>query len=519
MRSEEGVQKPDLKFWQLWNMSFGFLGIQVGFGLQNANVSRIFQTLGAEIDQIPILWIAAPLTGLLVQPIVGHMSDKTWTRFGRRRPYFFIGAVLTTLALLVMPHSPQLWIAAGALWILDASINVTMEPFRAFVGDMLPERQRTTGFAMQSFFIGVGAVFASALPWILTNWFAVSNVAPPGEVPDSVRYAFYVGAFFVFCAVMWTVLTTREYPPEELDAFARQETRGAASGEGARGRAPGSYFALGGLLLLIGGTTSVLLAQIASGAISIAEQALNMNDLYIVTVGLAVFGLILIAAGLIKQRGRADNPFSEIIDDLFSMPRTMRQLALVQFFTWFALFAMWIYTTSAVAARHYGAVDASSAAFNEASNWVGVLFAVYNGVAALVAFFALPRLAATVGRKRAHAIALIAGGAGLASVFVIADPNLLWISMAGVGVAWASIVSLPYSILAGALPARKMGVYMGIFNFFIVVPQLLAASLLGVLVRYAFNGEAAYALLVGGGSLAAAALATMLVDDGDGSRA
>jgi maltose/moltooligosaccharide transporter len=232
-----------------------------------------------------------------------------------------------------------------------------------------------------------------------------------------------------------------------------------------------------------------------------------------------VFGLILIAAGLIKQRGRADNPFSEIIDDLFSMPRTMRQLALVQFFTWFALFAMWIYTTSAVATRHYGAADAASAAFNEASNWVGVLFAVYNGVAAIVAFFILPRLAAMVGRKRAHAIALIAGGAGLASVFVIADPNLLWISMAGVGVAWASIVSLPYSILAGALPARKMGVYMGIFNFFIVVPQLLAASVLGVLVRYAFDGEAVYALLVGGGSLIIAALATLLVDDGEASRA
>lgn len=513
------MQKPDLKFWQLWNMSFGFFGIQVGFGLQNANVSRIFQTLGAEIDQIPILWIAAPLTGLLVQPIIGHMSDKTWTRFGRRRPYFFIGAVLTTLALLVMPHSPHLWIAAGALWILDASINVTMEPFRAFVGDMLPERQRTAGFAMQSFFIGVGAVFASALPWILTNWFAVSNVAPPGEVPDSVRFAFYAGALFVFIAVMWTVLTTREYPPDQLDAFAHQEAKGVSPGAGARGRAAGSYFALGGLLLIVGGTTSVLLAQIASGAISIAEQALKMNDLYIVTVGLAVFGLILIAAGLIKQRGRADNPFSEIIDDLFSMPRTMRQLALVQFFTWFALFAMWIYTTSAVATRHYGAADAASAAFNEASNWVGVLFAVYNGVAAIVAFFLLPRLAAMVGRKRAHAIALIAGGAGLASVFVIADPNLLWISMAGVGVAWASIVSLPYSILAGALPARKMGVYMGIFNFFIVVPQLLAASVLGVLVRYAFDGEAVYALLVGGGSLIIAALATLLVDDGEASRA
>ncbi|MFN0024625.1 MAG: MFS transporter [Parvularculaceae bacterium] len=506
--------KPPLSFWQVWNMSFGFFGIQIGFGLQNANVSRIFQTLGAEIDQIPILWIAAPLTGLLVQPIIGHMSDKTWGRFGRRRPYFFIGAVLTTLALFIMPHSPYLWMAAGMLWIMDASINVTMEPFRAFVGDMLPDRQRTAGFAMQSFFIGAGAVFASALPWMMTNWLGVANSAAEGVVPDSVRYSFYVGAIFVLVAVLWTVFTTKEYSPEDLDAFEAAERGGAAAPvEKSAGKSAGAYMTLGGALFVLGGVATVILAQLSSGALGQAAEALKVNDLYIVSVGLGVFGLFLIAAGLIKQRGRAENAFSEIIDDMFSMPKTMRQLAIVQFFTWFALFAMWIYTTGGVAAFHYGVTDASSARFNEAGNWVGLLFAVYNGVAAIVAFFLIPIVARTIGRKATHAFNLALGGLGLVSFLFIRDPNLLWIGMIGVGFAWASIVSVPYSILSGALPTKKMGVYMGIFNFFIVIPQLLAASILGVIVRYAFDGAAIKALGVGGASLFLAAAATLAVDD------
>ena len=514
--SVKPAAKPALGFWRIWNMSFGFFGIQIGFGLQNANVSRIFQTLGAEIDQIPILWIAAPLTGLLVQPIIGHMSDKTWGRFGRRRPYFFIGAVLTTLALLFMPHSPYLWIAAGMLWIMDASINVTMEPFRAFVGDMLPDRQRTAGFAMQSFFIGAGAVFASALPWMMTNWFDVANSAPEGVVPDSVRFSFYVGAIFVFLAVMWTVLTTREYSPEELAAFEIAEKGlGEEPAERSAGKSSGAYLTIGGALLIVGGVATVILAQISSGAIKLAEEALRVNDLYIVSVGLAVFGLFLIAAGFLKQRGKAQGAFSEIIDDMFSMPATMRQLAIVQFFTWFALFAMWIYTTAGVAAFHYGATDAASETFNEAGNWVGVLFAVYNGVAAVVAFVFIPLIAKAVGRKATHALNLTLGGLGLISFLFIRDPELLWIGMIGVGFAWASIVSVPYSILSGALPAKKMGVFMGIFNFFIVIPQLLAASILGVIVRYAFDGAAINALAVGGASLFIAALATLGVKDAE----
>lgn len=512
------MNKPMLSFGRIWNMSIGFFGVQVAFGLQNANVSRIFQTLGADVGAIPILWIAAPLTGLIVQPIIGHMSDRTWGRFGRRRPYFFVGAVLTTLALLVMPHSPYLWFAAIMLWVMDASINVTMEPFRAFVGDMLPHRQRTAGFAMQSFFIGAGGFLSSAMPYILTTWFDVSNTAPPGVVPDSVILSFYIGAVFVLIAVMWTVFTTREYAPAELRAFEKSEAGGAASAlvetrePSAQGRR-GLYFTLGGLFLIIGGAATVLLAQISAGAVELAADALNLNDLYFLTVGLTVFGLILIAAGILKQAGAPDNPFSEIIDDMFSMPKTMRQLAIVQFFTWFALFAMWIYTTPGVAAHHYGASDPTSPAYNEGANWVGVLFGGYNLVAAVFAFFAIPRLAAAVSRKGAHALSLIAGAAGLASIYLIRDPQLLWISMIGVGIAWAAIVSIPYSILSGALPGGKMGVYMGIFNFFIVIPQLLAASILGVIVRYLLGGEAALALVIGAGSLVVAAAATLRVTD------
>jgi maltose/moltooligosaccharide transporter len=511
------MQKPTLGFWRIWNMSFGFFGIQVGFGLQNANVSRIFQTLGADVGQIPILWIAAPLTGLLVQPIIGHMSDRTWGRYGRRRPYFFAGAALTTLALLIMPNSPHLWIAAGMLWIMDASINITMEPFRAFVGDMLPNRQRTAGFAMQSFFIGAGGYLSSAMPDILTKWFHIANEAPAGVIPDSVRFSFYIGAAFVFAAVMWTVFTTKEYSPEEMAAFEaaeapnRFEISAVARSEGS---APKVYFALGGLLLVIGGVGTVILAQISSGAIDAAAEALKLNDLYFVTVGLTAFGLVLIAAGLMKQRGKGkDNPLAEIVDDMFSMPDTMRQLAIVQFFTWFALFAMWIYTTPGVSAHHYGASDASSALYNEAANWVGVLFGRYNVIAAAVAFFAIPWFAGRIGRKATHATSLALGGLGLASMYLISDPRLLWISMVGVGIAWASIVSVPYSILSGALPAGKMGVYMGIFNFFIVIPQMLAASILGVIVRYLLDGEAILALVVGGASLGIAAIATLFVND------
>ena len=432
------MKKPTLGFWQVWNMCFGFMGIQFGFALQNANVSRIFQSLGASVDELPLLWLAAPVTGLLVQPIVGYWSDRTWNRLGRRRPYFLYGALLASAALVVMPNSPTLWIAAGMLWILDASINVSMEPFRALVGDMLPNRQRALGYAMQSWFIGVGAIVASALPWILNNWFDVSNVAAAGSVPDSVRWSFYLGAAVFIAAVGWTVLRTREYPPETLRSF---------------------------------------------------------EDVHDVETPADERGML-----------------RTILGDLLAMPRVMRQLAVVQFLTWFALFAMWIYTVPAVTSHHYGTSNVSSAAYNDGADWVGVLFAVYNGIAALAALLLTP-LATRFGRRGAHMVCLAAGGAGLLSFVFIDDPRWLIVPMIGVGFAWSSILALPYAMLAGALPVSKMGLYMGIFNFFIVIPQILAATLLGLLVRGPFGGETIYALVIGGVLLLLAGLATLRVDD------
>jgi maltose/moltooligosaccharide transporter len=443
------ISKPRLSFWQIWNMSFGFLGIQFGFALQNANVSRIFETLGASIDEIPILWIAAPTTGLLIQPIIGYMSDRTWGRLGRRRPYFLVGAILASLALLVMPNSPVLWVAAGMLWILDASINISMEPFRALVADMLPSEQRTAGFAIQSFFIGTGAVVASALPYLLTNWFNVSNTPEnPGEIADSVIYSFYLGAFAFITAVIWTVVRTREYSPEEVSRFSD----------------------------------------------TIHEEPTSTG-------------------------GGTLNAVTEISRDFIRMPKTMIQLAFVQFFSWFALFAMWIYATPAVTSHIYGTSDTTSRLYNEGADWVGVLFAMYNGFAALMAFL-LPPLARRTSRKTVHMISLVAGGIGLMSFYVVGSPNLLLISMLGVGLAWASILSMPYAILAGSLPAGKTGTYMGIFNFFIVIPQIMAAGILGFIMANFFNNQAIYSLVLGGASMIlAAALVTVVKDVDDGQSA
>lgn len=502
------VNKPRLSFWQIWNMSFGFLGIQFGFALQNANVSRIFETLGANPEEIPILWVAAPVTGLLIQPIIGHLSDKTWTPLGRRRPFFLIGAILASLALFIMPNSPILWVAAGMLWIMDASINVSMEPFRAFVGDLLPAEQRTAGFAMQSFFIGTGAVIASALPYILSNWFGVSSQAPEGVVPDQVKYSFYIGGAVFLLAVIWTVVTTKEYSPEEVASFSEgEEVASEQTGSSEEAHSSSSFFRIGGLFLVLGAAATTLVYFLSLGK----------KELYILTVGLGVFGLISLVAGLLSQQSRTEGGFMEVMSDLYRMPKTMAQLAVVQFFSWFGLFAMWIYTTAAVTSTIYGTTDTTSIAYNEGADWVGVCFAVYNGVAALVAFL-LPELAKLTSRKIVHLICLVLGGLGLASIYVVKDPNLLLVSMVGIGIGWASILSMPYAILSGALPAKKMGVYMGIFNFFIVIPQLVAASILGFLVGELFGGEAVNALLVGGIAMVGAGFLTLLVDDVDERR-
>ncbi|WP_198664773.1 MFS transporter [Lewinella sp. IMCC34191] len=433
-----GSYKPRLGFWEIWNMSFGFLGIQFGFALQNANVSRIFETLGASPDELPILWLAAPVTGLVVQPIIGYYSDRTWSeKWGRRRPFFAVGAILATVALFLMPNSTALWMAVLMLWLLDASINISMEPFRAFVGDMLPNEQRTRGFAMQSFFIGTGAVVASALPYIFTNWFGMVNTAPEGMIPDSVRWSFYLGGIAYFCAVMWTVFNTKEYPPDDLEQL-REEN--AAQG-------------------------------IYDG---IKESFLG----------------------------------------IFRMPKTMVQLAAVQFFSWFALFSMWIYMTPAVTAHVYGTTDTGSTLYNEGADWVGICFAVYNGVAALAAFV-LPVIARYLNRRLTHLISLFCGAVGLASIFIIDDPNMLIVSMIGVGIAWASILSMPYAIISSILPPHKMGYYMGVFNFFIVIPQIVAAGLLGFILSTFFGNVPIYAILIGAGSFVLAGLLCLIVDDNE----
>ena len=499
------TKRPRLTFWQIWNMSFGFLGIQFGFALQNANVSRIFETLGAKIESIPILWVAAPLTGLIIQPIIGHMSDNTWNKLGRRRPYFLTGAILASCALFIMPNSPVLWVAAGTLWIMDACINISMEPFRAFVGDMLPGDQRTSGFAMQSFFIGTGAVVASALPYMLTNWFGIANTAAEGHIPDSVKYSFYIGGFVFFLSVLWTVIRTKEYSPDQLDEFEREEHPERFGSSEARNDEkllpPATFLRRAILWLPIGIAICFVIWFFGFAA-----------ELYILGGGITAFGLMELVTSIMVKNGNHKNGFIIVTNDLNRMPKTMAQLAVVQFFTWFALFAMWIYTTSAVTSHIYGTKDTTSELFNQGANWVGVLFGAYSLVAALVSFL-LPILAKYTNRKITHAISLVLGGLGLASIYIIKEPHLLILSMVGVGIAWASILAMPYAILTGSLPQNKMGTYMGIFNFFIVIPQLLAASILGFFVKSLFSGEAIYALVLGGASMIVAAIMVLFVED------
>lgn len=433
------MEKPTKTFWQIWNMSFGFFGIQFGWGLQMANMSAIYEYLGARADQIPILWLAAPLTGLIVQPIIGHASDHTWGRLGRRRPYFLTGAILSSLALILMPRSSVLWIAAGLLWILDASINISMEPFRAFVADLLPEDQRTRGFAMQSLFIGAGAVIASLMPFILTNVFHVESIAGGSAIPLTVRLSFYVGAVVFFGAVLWTIVSTKEYPPDDLEAFHRMK---------------------------------------------------------------------------LEKKGLAAT-VSEILDSIARMPKTMRQLAPVQILTWLGLFCMWLYFPVAVAHNVFGATDTTSPLYSAGIEWGGVCFAVYSGVCFVFSFF-LPPLARALGRKHTHSLCLVAGGLGLISVALIHAKYVLLLTMIGVGIAWASTLAMPYSILAGSLPKEKTGVYMGIFNFFIVTPEIIASLFFGWVMNHLLGNNRLTAVVAGGCfMLVAAALMQWVFDPGE----
>jgi maltose/moltooligosaccharide transporter len=424
------------RFSTIWNMSFGFLGIQFGWALQMANMSAIYEYLGAKPSQIPMLWLAAPLTGLLIQPIIGHLSDRTWSpRFGRRRPFFLIGAILSSCALIAMPNSSSLWMAAGLLWILDASINVSMEPFRAFVADLLPPSERVRGFAMQSFFIGFGAVIASALPWMMTNWFGVGPSAP-GTIPSTVRLSFFIGAAAFFGAVLYTILTTPEKPPADLAEFKRLKAASAGLAAGAR----------------------------------------------------------------------------EILAAVKAMPDTMRQLAWVQISTWLGFFCMWLYFPVAVATNVFGAPDPSSPLYQRGVEWAGLCFGAYSAVCFAFAFF-LPPIAKRRGRKGTHALCLLAGAAGLLSVAVIGNPKLLLLSMVGVGIAWASTLSMPYSILAGSIPAGKTGVYMGIFNFFIVIPEIIASLGFGWVMSHLLHNNRMAAVVAGGVFLVLAALLVARVND------
>ena len=442
------MQKRKLGFWEIWNMSFGFLGIQMGFALQNANASRILQIFGADVHELSWFWIVAPLTGLFVQPIIGHYSDRTWTRLGRRRPYFLVGAILAALGLILMPNSdmftafmPALWVGAGLLMIMDASFNIAMEPFRALVADILPSDQRTLGFSVQTILIGIGAVIGSWLPYVLTNWFNISNESAIGEVPLNLLLSFIFGASILVISVLVTVFTTKEYSPKEM-----------------------------------------ALIHASEGEVIEEESSGLMNIFY----------------------------------DFKKMPVTMKQLAWVQFFSWFGLFGMWVFTTPAIASHIYGLdiADTHSKSFQDAGDWVGILFGIYNAISAIYAFF-LPAIAKKVGRKKTHAFSLIIGGIGLLSMYIMPDKNWLIFSMVCIGIAWASILAMPYAILAGSIPARKMGVYMGIFNFFIVLPQILNAIIGGPMVKYLYDNRPIFALVLSGISFIIAAFLVVKVDDID----
>jgi len=425
-------KRPRLSFWQIWNMSFGFMGIQFGFALQNGNASRILMTFGAEVDKLSWFWLVAPITGMIVQPIIGYMSDKTWNRLGRRRPYFLVGAILTSIALVLMPNAPHLanfiapmFIGGGLLMIMDASINISMEPFRALVADKLPEEQHTLGFSMQTLLIGIGAVVGSWLPYMLGNWFGVSKTADTaGLIADNVTYSFYFGAFVLLTTILWTIFSTSEYPPEELVKTAEVEEK------------PKKFF----------------------------------------------------------------------------IPPIMIKLLLVQFFSWFALFSMWVYTTPAVALKYYGTSDPNSLAFQEAGDWVGILFGIYNGVSAIIAL-SLPMIAKRLSKKVTHSIALCIGGVSLLSFLVFSDPNYLIIPMIGIGIAWGSILAMPYAMLASSIPPKRMGIYMGLFNMSITIPQIVSGVFSGLILKYMFDGNPILSIVMAGGSMFLGAIAALFIKE------
>ncbi|MDP4575890.1 MFS transporter [Qipengyuania sp. G39] len=497
----DAARKPHMGWGGLANISFGFFGIQIGFVLQNSNMSRIFQTVGASLDDLPALWVAAPLTGLVVQPIIGHLSDKTWNRFGRRRPYFMTGALLAALSLFLMPLAPAfaapLLFAAALLWVLDASLNIAMEPFRAFVGDMLDRSQHATGYAVQTAFIGAGAVVAAIFPWLLEQ-FGVSNVAPAGQIPDTVRWSFWAGAVALFCAIGWTVITTREYSPEEMARF--EAERAVEAGAPVRALAAKSY-----------GSALLWVAAGAVVAVLVAPLGLE-KEIYLLGGLLATYGLLSAIAISMAKQGRSANMLSSIVGDFSGMPETMKRLALVQFFSWSALFIMWIYSGPIVSQYFYGSADPTTAAYNEGANWWNLIYTVQNGVAAIAALALLPVMSRKLGKAKTHMTCLLLGAAGFLGYFVLRDPALLIVCEILKGIAWASILAMPYAILASSLPQAKLGIYMGLFNIFIVVPQLLVATVMGSVMKAFFPGDPIWTMLFAAAAWALAAFAMLRVE-------
>lgn len=512
--SNSAVPKKNLSFWEIWNMSFGFFGIQFGFELQNSNVSRIFETLGANKDEIPLLWIAAPVTGLVVQPIIGYLSDRTWHPYwGRRRPFFFIGAILATLALFVMPNSSALWIAGGMLWIMDASINISMEPFRAFVGDKLPPKQRTSGFAMQSFFIGVGSVIAAVLPWVFTNWFGISNTAESGKIPDSVKWSFYAGGFAFLGAVMYTVFTTKEFPPEDMEAFKAENKQ--------KGFWEGIVESFAGILKMPKTMAQLAVVQFFTWFALFAMWIYSTNAVTSNKYNMKV------DKGIVAE---IQKDVQNILGNPATNEKTKKQFKSLQA----DLNEINEYralenpvTISINLANHYAdstnmvlnaaqktELERVKKEYNNGADWLSVCSSIRNGMAAVFAFI-IPWIAYKTNRRKTHLICLVIGGLGLISIYWFSNPKLIAVSMAMVGIAWASILSMPYAILSGSLPANKMGYYMGVFNFFIVIPQIVAATILGFFTMKVFNANTLNTIVLGGGSMILAGILTLWVKDNE----
>lgn len=573
-------KQPRLSFWQIWNMSFGFLGIQFGYALQNANVSRIFQTLGGDTDKLALYWLAAPVTGLLIQPIVGYFSDRTWNRLGRRRPYFLVGAILASLALVIMPNSPYLWIAVGMLWIMDGSINISMEPFRAYVGDMLPSEQRTKGFVMQSFFIGISSVVASALPYILANWIGIPNTAPEGMIPPSVKMSFYLGAFAFITTVLWTVFRSHEYPPEEYNQYHPAEAQQNNDTFWVLqifkdfGSMPKTmiqlafvqfftWFALFAMwVYAVPAVTTHLyemrmhkddihqlnimakerLASVSVGTAEYERLTPIVRDLEViegkaVSSGTGYANLnINIANYFVNDRLLTNEDIAKNLSNIVpSVTNNMDEQTERSFIelreavasgniptlsadlvNWFALNAEDFHFDDAFKMRLLllQSLKHVQAEYNNGADWVGVSFGGYNLFAAAIAFL-LPVIARMTSRKTTHMISLLFGAAGLISIYFLPNPNWILVSMIGIGIAWASILSMPYAILTGSIPGGKLGIYMGIFNFFIVIPQILAATILGFMLKSFFGNESIYAMIIGGVSFIISAILVTIVHDVD----